>query len=93
MDESLVEIEYHVHMLDFQKMLNTKQIKLESDVPDWKIGQWHPRFFSRYKFLRPWNRQFFMGENFRAPGCPCVFRLSMAARLHSARLYHGRHNN
>ena len=62
-------------------------------TPDWKIGQWRPRFFSRYKFLRPWNCQFFMGGNFRAPGCPCVFRLSMAARLHSARLYHGRHNN
>ena len=35
-----------------------------SHEPDWKIGQWRPRFFSRYKFLHPWNRQFFMGKIF-----------------------------
>ena len=55
--------------------------------PDWKIGQWRPQFCSRYIFLRPWNRQFFMGENFCAPEFPCVFRLSMAACLHSACLF------
>ena len=66
---------------------------VNTNNPDWKIGQWCPRFFSRYQFLHPWNRQFFMGENFRAPECPCVFHLSRSACLHSARLYHGRHNN
>ena len=60
--------------------------------PDWKIGQRHSRFFSRYKFLRPWKRQFFMGENFRAPECPFVFCRCRATCIHSARLYHGRHN-
>ena len=29
---TIVGIKYHVHMLDFQKMLNTKQIEPESDV-------------------------------------------------------------
>ena len=30
---TIVGVKYHVHnMLDFQKMLNTKQIELESDV-------------------------------------------------------------
>ena len=52
-----------------------------------------PSIFSRYKFLCPWNRQFFMGGNFHAPECPCIFRLSRAERLHSACLYHGWHNN
>ena len=37
-----------------------------------KPFEWCPRVFSRYKFLCPWNRQFFTGENFPAPECLCV---------------------
>ena len=29
---TIVGIKYHVHMLDFQKMLNKKQIEPQSDV-------------------------------------------------------------
>ena len=29
---TIVEIKYHVHMLDFRKMLNNKQIEPEPDV-------------------------------------------------------------